>query len=60
MDIQTGDVVVTKKKHPCGGNEWAVLRHGADFKIRCETCGRIVMLDRLKFEKRVKSVKTQN
>jgi len=59
MDIKAGDIVATKKPHPCGGNEWEVLRGGADFKIKCVKCGRIVMLDRLKFEKRVKTVKTQ-
>ena len=59
MDIKTGDVVTTKKPHPCGGNAWEVLRAGADFKIKCVKCGRVVMLDRLKFEKRVKTIKTQ-
>jgi len=57
MDIQVGDVVTTKKQHPCGGNEWEVLRRGADFKIKCLKCGHVVMLERVKFEKKVKKIK---
>ena len=53
-DISAGDIVVMKKAHPCGGNEWEILRQGADFKIKCRKCGHTVMLDRLKLEKRVK------
>ena len=55
MDFQVGDVVRTKKNHPCGGSEWEVLRVGADFRIRCTTCGRMVMVPRTKFEKSVKA-----
>ncbi|MCL2696191.1 MAG: DUF951 domain-containing protein [Clostridiales bacterium] len=40
-----------RKPHACGGNVWTVIRAGADIKIRCQTCGHIVMLDRLKFLK---------
>ena len=55
MDFQVGDLVRTKKNHPCGGNEWEVLRVGADFRIRCTTCDRMVMVPRSKFEKSVKA-----
>ena len=37
--ILPGDVVRTRKVHPCGGDEWTVLRTGADIRIRCNTCG---------------------
>ena len=33
-----------------------VTRVGADFKIKCLGCGRVVMLPRVKFEKSVKKV----
>ena len=56
MDIQVGDRIKMKKPHPCGGNMFTVLRIGMDFKIRCETCGREVMLPRLKCEKRIRQV----
>ena len=54
--IQVGDVIQTRKPHPCGGDRWTVLRTGADVKMRCETCGRIVMLDREAFLRRRKAV----
>ena len=56
MDIQVGDVLVMKKKHPCGSNQWTVLRIGADFKLRCKGCDHEVMGTRSKFEKNVKSI----
>jgi hypothetical protein len=51
-----GDRVMMKKEHPCGCGTWQVIRIGADIKIKCEGCGRIVMLDRATFEKRLKKV----
>ena len=55
-DILVGDVILTRKPHPCGGSEWTVIRTGADIKIRCNTCGRLVMLDRESFLKRRKAL----
>lgn len=55
-EIRIGDVITTRKPHPCGGNEWTVIRTGADIKIRCNTCGHIVMLDRESFLRRRKAV----
>lgn len=52
--VTLGDVVEMRKAHPCGAKEWTVIRTGADIKIRCSGCGRIVMLDREAFFKRVK------
>ena len=51
-----GTVVETKKQHPCGGKRWEIVRTGADFKIRCRTCGRVVMLTPDELKKRVKRV----
>lgn len=55
-----GDIVEMKKDHPCGSKEWEITRLGADIKIKCCGCGRIVMLPRSKFEKDVKKVVRQN
>lgn len=44
-----GDVVMMKKPHACGVNEWVIIRVGADVKIKCSHCGRIVMMDRADF-----------
>ena len=54
--INLGDVISTRKPHPCGGCLWTVIRTGADIKIRCNTCGHIVMLDREKFLRRRKAL----
>lgn len=58
MLLNTGDLVKMRKTHPCGSDLWTVTYVGADIKIRCEKCGRIVMLDRPTFEKRVKKIVT--
>ena len=54
--ILPGDVIRTRKVHPCGGDEWTVLRSGADIRIRCNKCGRLVMMDRETFLKRRKAL----
>ena len=56
MKFRIGDVVKMRKQHPCGSFLWEVMRVGADFRIKCKGCGRVVMLPRLKFEKAVKEV----
>ena len=55
-----GDIVEMKKGHPCGSNEWEIIRLGADIKIKCCGCGRIVMLPRNKFSKNVKKIIKDN
>ena len=57
--IRLGDVVQTRKQHPCGSSEWTVIRTGADIKMKCSGCGRIVMLDRETFLKRRKKILRQ-
>ena len=56
FDIALGDTVVTKKNHPCGGDTWQCVRCGADIKLKCLTCGRIIMLDRADCMKRTKKI----
>jgi hypothetical protein len=53
---RVGDVVRTRKVHPCGDDRWEVLRVGMDFRVRCLTCSRMVMLPRPKFEHNVKAI----
>ncbi len=52
-EIRLGDVVRLKKKHPCGGYQWRVVRLGADIGIRCLKCQRRVLLNRPIFERRI-------
>jgi len=54
MEISLGDVVLLKKRHPCGSYEWQVVRLGADIGIKCLGCNRRVLLERRDFERRVK------
>lgn len=56
MDVQVKDILVMKKLHPCGGREWDVLRIGMDFRLRCRTCGREMMIPRSKAEKAIKKI----
>lgn len=54
MEYNLNDIVEMKKQHPCGSKEFEVIRLGADIKIKCTGCGRIVMLPRSKFQKDAK------
>lgn len=56
LNIRVGDILVMKKNHPCGSNEFDVLRTGMDIKIRCKKCGREVMVQRRKAEKNIKKI----
>lgn len=56
MDLKIGDRVELKKPHPCGCKTFELLRVGMDIKIRCENCGREVMVPRKKVEKSIKKV----
>jgi hypothetical protein len=56
QDIQVDDLVRLRKPHPCGSYEWRVVRIGADIGLKCQVCGRRVLLDRRNFQKRVKKV----
>ena len=54
VDVQVGDRVTLRKPHPCGANEWEVVRIGADIGLKCASCGRRLMLPRGQFNKRWK------
>ena len=56
MDVRVGDVLVMKKKHPCGSFEFSVLRSGMDFKLCCVGCKREFMIPRSKAEKNIKKI----
>ncbi len=54
-----GDVLRLRKRHPCGGFEWRVVRVGADIGLRCLTCGRRVLLDRATVRRRATEMVTR-
>ena len=51
-----GSIVTMKKEHPCGTNEWEIIRVGADIKIKCRKCGRTIMMPRIEFNRKLKKV----
>ena len=55
-NFNLGDIVYMKKQHPCGTHEFEVIRVGADVKIKCTGCERIIMLPRSKFVKGAKKI----
>lgn len=52
LALLLGDVVRLRRQHPCGGDRWLVDRLGADIGLRCQTCGRRVLLERRRLEQR--------
>ena len=55
-EYDLNDIVEMKKVHPCGSKLWKIIRLGADIKIKCEGCGRLIMMPRAQFEKGIKKV----
>ncbi len=55
-EIVEGATYRMRRQHPCGGWEWRVYRAGADVGMECLTCRRRVMVERRKFESRVKAL----
>jgi len=58
-EIRLRDVVEMRRKHPCGSVLWTVTRIGADIKMKCNGCGRVVMMDRVDFIRRRRKTVTQ-
>ncbi len=52
-----GDLLVLKKGHPCGENLWEVVKLGADIRLKCTKCGRLVIIPRIDLNKKIKKIK---
>ena len=52
MEFNVGQVIKMKKPHPCGANEWEILR--VDFRLKCKGCAHQVMVPRKLVEKNFK------
>ena len=48
------DIIKTRKPHVCGCNSWRVLRIGADIKLECCECKRVILLASYELDKRIK------
>jgi len=55
-EYKLNSIVMMKKEHPCGTNEFQITRIGADIKIKCCNCGRCIMLPRIEFNKKIKKI----
>ena len=55
-EIQIDDVVRLRKPHPCGSYEWKVTRLGADIRLQCLGCQRLIMLPRRQLTQRMKKI----
>lgn len=56
IKMSVGDRAELKKSHPCGGNVFRIMRVGSEVRVVCETCGRDMTFDRVKFEKAIKKM----
>ena len=59
MDIRLQDILVMKKAHPCGGDQWKVLRTGADLRMVCLKCGHELFTPRFKVEKNIRQIQRE-
>ena len=51
MNYNLGDIVTMKKVH-----DFEIIRLGADVKIRCVKCSRVIMIPRVELNKKIKKV----
>lgn len=55
-DYELNTIVEMKKPHACGEKLFKIVRLGADIRIKCEGCGRSIMLPRQAFNKKIKKI----
>ena len=62
MEYNVGDIVRTKKQHPCGSKLWEITRVGVDFKLECQGCLHVITVERPKALKMITKIekKTEN
>ena len=56
VELKLDQRVRLRKPHPCGGYEWRVVRLGADVGLKCEMCGRRLLLPRRVLARRMKVI----
>ena len=60
LKLSVGDTLELKKPHTCGNKLFKVMRVGSDVRIACLECGRDLTLDRIKLEKSIKKIQSEN
>ncbi len=56
MIFKANDILVLKKKHPCGSFKWKVVKNGVDVTLECLECNRVVKIDRMELRRRIKEI----
>ena len=56
IKFQLNDLIELKKPHPCGSNQFKILRIGSEVRVVCQGCGRDMVIDRIKLEKATKKI----
>ncbi|MBI9013362.1 MAG: DUF951 domain-containing protein [Clostridiales bacterium] len=56
LNLAVGDIITTKKNHPCGSHDFEIMRVGMDFRIKCTGCDKQIWIERRNLEKRIKKV----
>lgn len=60
MEYNVGDIVRTKKVHPCGSKLWEITRVGVDFKLKCTKCEHVISMPREKAKKAITKIEKSN
>lgn len=60
IPLHVGDIIQLKKPHPCGERQFRILRVGSLVRVVCQGCGRDMNVDRIKLEKAIQRVITQD
>ena len=53
---EEGEIVVVRRRHPCGSDRFAVTLVGLDVRLSCAGCGQRVILSRERLRGRVVDV----
>ena len=59
VKFNAGDILHLKKPHPCGSFAFRVMRTGSDVRMVCTGCGRDVTTARVKLERNIKKVTSE-
>ena len=56
VELELGDIVRLQKPHPCGSQEWRVVRLGADIGLLCLGCGHRILVPRGNLARRIRAI----
>ena len=59
IELHEGDVLRLKKAHPCGSDRFEVIRAGADVRLKCLGCSKLILLPRRTVEKGLRPEKAE-